>query len=120
MMLRCPICQRRRVRVNSLTYSFIRYRCDFCGTEWHSPKAFDEELLGCQYIAPKNASTVICEALTLRDMLQHWGGKIMEFLDGFAGSFEDDEFAQEGLALQNEGRKLGLVRDFPAKKEKEA
>lgn len=111
-MKHCPICQRYRVRINSTTYSFIRYRCDYCGTEWHSPKAFEEGLLGCEWIAPKNTKTVVCEALTLRNWLQHWGGRIVEFLDSFEGSFEDDELANEGLKLQKAGLKLGLKRVF--------
>lgn len=118
-MRRCPICQRYRVRVNSTQYSFTRYRCDFCGSEWHSTKAFEEGLMGCERIAPKNTN-VLCEALTLRDWLQTWGGKIVEFLDNFEGSFEEDELAQEALALQKEGLKLGLVRVFPSEKEEAA
>lgn len=115
----CPICQRYRVRVNSTTYSFIRYRCDYCGSEWHSTRAFEEGLIGAERIAPKNTD-VLCEALTLRDWLQHWGGKIVEFLDNFEGSYEEDDLAQEALSLQKEGLKLGLVRVYPAEKEEVA
>jgi len=103
------------VRVNRSEYAFIRYRCDYCGTEWHTTKAFEQGLIGCERIAPKNAN-VLCEALTLRDWLQHWGGKVVEFLDNYEGSFEEDELAIEALALQRSGLKLGLVRVFQSEK----
>ncbi len=45
--------------------------------------------------------------------LKEWGGKVVEFLDNFEGSFEDDEVANEALSLQKEGLNLGLVRVFP-------
>lgn len=38
----CPVCKRKRVRVNERTYSFARYRCDYCKCEWHSCKGLDE------------------------------------------------------------------------------
>jgi len=49
--------------------------------------------------------------------LQHWGGKIIEFLDSFECSFEDDELAQEALSLQEEGLNLGLKRIYPPEKD---
>jgi hypothetical protein len=105
----CPVCQRYRVRVNKTEYSFIRYRCDYCGSEWHSPSAFGEGMAGADRIAPTNPNLLI-ELLLLRDKLQQWGGKVVEFLDSFEGSFEEDDLASEGLKIQREGFKLGLRR----------
>jgi hypothetical protein len=43
--------------------------------------------------------------------LLDWAETVLEFLDVFEGSFEEDETAQEGLALQEQGLNLGLSRN---------
>ncbi len=79
---------------------------------------------GCSWVADPEGFGYLCskclsdlEAIQVRDKLQLWGGKIVEFLDNFEASFEDDELAQEALALQEEGLNLGLKRIYPPEKE---
>ena len=45
------------------------------------------------------------------EALLDWAETVLEFLDVFEGSFEEDETAQEGLALQEQGLNLGLSRN---------
>lgn len=78
----------------------------------------DPEGLGdlCSQCLPK----LVTEAIHFRDKLQRWGGKIIEFLDSFEGSFEEDELTSEALDLQEEGLNLGLQRIYPSRKEEES
>jgi hypothetical protein len=71
---------------------------------------------GLVYRPAVNIRTAARQAL---NRLEHWGGKMIEFMDNYEGNFEDDELAQEALALQGEGFNLGLKRFYPSPEEDE-